>query len=391
MAKKLSVFHFHNGSGGGVLSVIRNLLYYRQHHEIENHVIYTINKDKNADFQAPGLQGAATEQIFYYSAKWNFYHTVKQLAKLLPDEKSVIVAHDWLELGMVSHLGLKNPVVFFVHGDYDYYYQLAVKHCHSIDTFICVSASISKRLKQMLPAEYANIQYVRFPVPESAGFAFRSNDILQIIFVGRCEKAKGYYLLPDIERKLQFMGVKVKWHIAGEGSDRPTNQNVWPDDSEVSFYGKLPQQAISQLLLKMDLLVLPSLAEGMPVSVIEAMKAGVVALVNNLPGGVQELVVDGKTGYRIEDNLPERFATVITNLNDDKELLRSISKEASSVANHLFDPLSNTNEIEITLIDAMGKIKPKNPFNVYGSRLDQKWIPNIIVTFARKFLSTSIN
>jgi glycosyltransferase involved in cell wall biosynthesis len=380
---KLRVYHFHNGFGGGVLSVIRNLVYYRQHAEIENHVIYTINKDNTVVFQPPDLQVAINEHLFFYSGKWNFYYTVQQLAKLLPDENAIIVAHDWLELGMVSHLGLKNPVVFFVHGDYDYYYQLALKHCFSIDTYICVSASISKRIKNMMHTEIANIHYARFPVPDSADFAFRYNDILHIIFVGRCEENKGYFLLPEIERKLQGIGIKVKWLIVGEGSDLITIQNVWPDDSNVSFYGKVPQHVISQLLLKMDLLVLPSFAEGMPVSVIEAMKAGVAILVNNLPGGVQELIVDGKTGYQIEGNSPDLFATVITNLNNDRELLKLISKEASSLANHLFDPLSNTNEIETIIIDTKGKVKLKKPLKIYGSRLDQKWIPNIVVSLLR--------
>ena len=60
---KLKVFHFHNGSGGGVLSVIRNLLAYAQHDEIENHVIYTIKKEEISSFKIPGLKGAAGEHL----------------------------------------------------------------------------------------------------------------------------------------------------------------------------------------------------------------------------------------------------------------------------------------------------------------------------------------
>ena len=52
---KVSIYHFHNGGGGGVLSAIRNLLLYRQHTEIENHVIYTINKDFTSFYHLPCL------------------------------------------------------------------------------------------------------------------------------------------------------------------------------------------------------------------------------------------------------------------------------------------------------------------------------------------------
>ncbi|MEO6328706.1 MAG: hypothetical protein ABIO55_07235, partial [Ginsengibacter sp.] len=109
--QKVSIYHFYNGSGGGVFSVIKNLLQYSRDRKIENHIIYTINKKLIPHFSVPQLSGATSEQIFYYSADWNFYYTCKQLSKLLPDNKAVLIAHDWLELGMVSNLGLQNPVV----------------------------------------------------------------------------------------------------------------------------------------------------------------------------------------------------------------------------------------------------------------------------------------
>jgi hypothetical protein len=81
----MKVFHFYNGNGGGVLSVIRNLISYKQNTEIENHIIHVINKDLKPDYKIIELSGATTEKIFFYSSKWNFYFTSKQLAKYIPD------------------------------------------------------------------------------------------------------------------------------------------------------------------------------------------------------------------------------------------------------------------------------------------------------------------
>jgi hypothetical protein len=67
------------------------------------------------------------------------------LAKLLPDDNAIVVTHDWLELGMVSNLGLQNPVVQFVHGAYDYYYELAQSHASSIDRFIAVAKKYRRK------------------------------------------------------------------------------------------------------------------------------------------------------------------------------------------------------------------------------------------------------
>ena len=150
MSKK-KVYHFHNGGGGGVLSVIRNLLKFANNPAIENHVIYTINKEEKAVYSINNLEGAFSEQVFYYSPKWNFYYTCRQLAKLLPDNKALVIAHDWLELGMMSNLGLQNPLILFLHGDYDYYYQLAQQHEPAIDQFICVAQNIETNLISLLP------------------------------------------------------------------------------------------------------------------------------------------------------------------------------------------------------------------------------------------------
>ena len=113
--KNIKIFHFHNGTGGGVLSVIRNLIAFQQNADIESHVIFTINTDEIKNFKMPLLKGVESSQVFYYNSQWNFYHTTRQLAKLLIDRDCILIAHDWLELGMVSNLGLNNPVVHVLH------------------------------------------------------------------------------------------------------------------------------------------------------------------------------------------------------------------------------------------------------------------------------------
>lgn len=380
MAKKLSVFHFHNGSGGGVLTVIRNLLLYRQHAEIENHVIYTINKDKIADFQAPGLQGAATEQIFYYSAKWNFYHTVKQLAKLLPDEKSVIVAHDWLELGMASHLGLKNPVVFVLHGDYNYYYELALKHASNINLFVCIASSISKKIKEIIPDRTEVIYYQRFPVREPENKLLYS-DISKVLFVGRFEKEKGFLLLPLIEQNLQILDIKLKWTIVGSGPEM--KQVVWPESSDIEIISNASNEDVLKLLPHQDIILLPSFAEGMPVVIIEAMKAGVIPIVNDIPGGIQELVENGETGFKIKNNNPEEFAKTIMRIRNNLNLAKQLSLNCITHTVDLFNPEMNTKAFENLYLKACNNQKKKR-IKVYGSRLDKPWIPNIVVKFLRR-------
>jgi glycosyltransferase involved in cell wall biosynthesis len=354
---------------------------YKQHDIIENHVIYTINKEKQKHYTSPGLKGAATEQVFYYSPNWNFYYTCKQLAKLLPDGQCLVVAHDWLELGMVSNLGLQNPVVQFLHGDYDYYYYLAQRNQAWVDSFICVSASIADELKKRIPERINDVHYLRFPVPELKGT--RENQAtLELVFAGRCEEAKGYHLLPLIDAALQQKNILAHWHIAGPGSDQLQVQQQWKQ-SQVHFYGNLSQNDLTALLLKSTAFVLPTLAEGMPLSVIEAMKAGAIPVVNDLNGGLRELVTNDINGYRIPNNDPLIFAERLAAIAADAEKRKQLSAAAVSFANTHFDPFQNTKLFEDCFIKASKQAKKKTALKTTGSRLDQPYLPNLLVKTIR--------
>lgn len=378
----MQVYHFNNGGGGGVLSVIKNLIQFSQNPAIENHIIYTINKEETASFVADDITGAASQQVFYYSPKWNFYYTCKQLAKLLPNKKVLIVAHDWLELGMMSNLGLQNPVVFFLHGDYDYYYGLAQKHAPAIDQFICVAKNIETQLLTLLSNRKDNIIYLRFPIPR-----INNNQVLQqhcnTIFVGRLTTDKGYQLLPMIAEKLCRQNINVMWHIAGT-TLTDTDTVVWDKKINVHFYGNLSNERLLELLKDMQIFILPSLAEGMPVALVEAMKAGVIPLVNNIEGGIQELVINNETGYKINGNQPEGYAEKIIELVTNHSLTETLKHNCIKKANLLFDPVENTVMIEEQFIKVFSSAKKKKKSKkIYGSRLDQPWIPNAITQSAR--------
>jgi glycosyltransferase involved in cell wall biosynthesis len=380
--QKIDIVHFHNGSGGGVLSVIRNLLRYSSNEFLFNHVIFTINKKLHPNYQLPELQGAASVQLFYFSPDWNFYYTCRKLASLLPSNDAVIVAHDWLELGMVSNLGLQNPVVQVLHGDYDYYYQLAKKHAQWIDTFIGVSDCIVQKLKVEIPSRVDDIAYQRFPVPGVNSELDKPTDFTAI-FVGRCTRQKGYHLLPEIASRLAEAKIKIRWNIVSE-IDKVTKEFYpWPANIDVIFHGELSNDSLLALLGRIHLFILPSIAEGMPVAMIEAMKAGVVPIVNNLSGGIDELIIDGKRGYKIVGNSVESYVACISSLLEKRSKIEEMAHLCHKTATEMFDPIKNTVAYEKLFLHVEARYV-KHPKKIYGSRLDSPWIPNFFTYKIRK-------
>lgn len=384
---KKRVFHFLGSGGGGVLSVVANLLKFSKNPSIENHVIYTVNKDIVPLFETWQLEGANSEQIFYYSAKWNFYYTCRQLSKLLPDQYAVIIAHDWLELGMISNLGLQNPVIQVLHGDFEYYYNLSLQHKEGIDAFVGISPTITQKLQKIIPEYTKEICYLNFPVPAVLA-KVKENKKLHLIYYVRdlTEDRKQFKMILDIARLLSDNADNYHFTIAGGGITNHEFYALWPVPmmDSVDFIGLKTNEELLAVLEDQDIFLLPSLAEGFPVSLVEAMKAGLVPLVTNWIGATDELLTPGLTGYYFSAGAYLEYVECIKMLQKNRRLLQTISGNAKQRANMLFDPISNTKKIEdLFLAAATKKNRLKKSIRVYGSRLDAVWIPNLITYFAR--------
>ncbi len=85
----------------------------------------------------------------------------------------------------------------------------------------------------------------------------------------------------------------------------------------VAFLGA--RSDVADLLSAMDIFCLPSLSEGMPNSVLEAMAAGLPVVATEV-GGTPEVVVDGETGCLVPPRDPSALAAALVRLAGDPQL-----------------------------------------------------------------------
>jgi glycosyltransferase involved in cell wall biosynthesis len=78
---------------------------------------------------------------------------------------------------------------------------------------------------------------------------------------------------------------------------------------------------VAQILGSADVFVLSSIYECLPISVLEAMAAGLPVVATDV-GGVPELVVDGETGFIVGSRDPEALANALAKLLADRDLRR---------------------------------------------------------------------
>ena len=163
----------------------------------------------------------------------------------------------------------------------------------------------------------------RAPVP-LAGFVPRQ--ALVIGAVGRLQTVKDQLnLVRAFVLLLQArpeMTASLRLLIIGDGPLRREAQSLLEKAGAASL-AWLPgaRDDIPELMRAMDVFVLPSLAEGISNTILEAMATGLPVIATDV-GGNGELVVDGETGFLVPAARPQDLADAIARYVNDAELRR---------------------------------------------------------------------
>jgi len=112
-------------------------------------------------------------------------------------------------------------------------------------------------------------------------------------------------------------GAHVRWFLVGEGPERPV---VEAEIARLSLNERVrllgERRDIPALLSAADAFVLTSISEGIPVTVLEAMAAGLPVVATRV-GGLPEVVRDGETGHLVPAGDPLAVAQALASLMID--------------------------------------------------------------------------
>lgn len=154
--------------------------------------------------------------------------------------------------------------------------------------------------------------------------------------VARLDRLKNHKLLLDAMQDIANEIPTVKLLIIGDG---PTRKNLEEQadrgglQNNILFLGM--RGDVSNLLLLIDLFVLCSLSEGMPLALIEAMAAGKPIVATNV-GGVSEIVRNGINGILVEPTNPAFLAKAILQILKNKDILRTMGENGREVFKQKF-------------------------------------------------------
>jgi glycosyltransferase involved in cell wall biosynthesis len=156
----------------------------------------------------------------------------------------------------------------------------------------------------------------------------------RLVSVGRLKEPKDFV---GLVRALARVDVPFCAAIVGDGPDRPLVEAAIAEaglSGSIELLGE--RDDVASQLAQSDVFVLSSRSEGMPISVLEAMAAG-LPVVASAVGGVPELVVDGETGVLVPPDDADALADALRRVLDDDALRHRLGDGARRRAAKRFD------------------------------------------------------
>ncbi len=381
-AKNESVVYVMNDKVGGVMSMNANLIQYRNDDHFTHAVVLLHNK------LAPGTRfaqniGADSQVTFEFSSYENIYSVARRLRQIIPAGPGVLVSNNLLELATLSIYDLKRTVIQIVHDEFNL--RLAQQFEAVVDVFVAHSRFYFERLKLTFPARHDHIFYLPYGIPLSPNVRQPQTGPLRLVFLGRMVESKGIFDLPTIDRMLAARGTSVEWTVMGSGPKLQELQAQWQHPAHVTFCSPTTNAEVLEICTQQDIFVLPTRFEGLPVSLLETMSAGLVPVISDLPSGIPE-VVTPRTGYRPAIGDCNGFAAAIAALDQDRPRLEAMSHACRRLVEENFDIRKRVLGYQALFaryreFQRPRRFKPTKPTN---SRLDHPWIPNNFVRFVRQ-------
>ncbi len=115
------------------------------------------------------------------------------------------------------------------------------------------------------------------------------------------------------------------------------------------------RQDVPQVLACADIFVLPSLWEGLPIGLLEAMAMGKTIIASNVDG-TSEIIEHGVNGWLVQtDSLIDNTASAIVALSKDPELRKQFQQQAKETVTERFNATGMTRQIEQLYIEVLEK------------------------------------
>jgi glycosyltransferase involved in cell wall biosynthesis len=277
------------------------------------------------------------EKVFKYI---NFFFSVYK--NLLFKKYDIIYVHysthSVLPLVLIYKF-IKKPIIINAHGD-----DLLPQSRLSEILFKLTKNCVHNCKMIVVPSKYfaniANEKYnhnnifvsasggVNLDIFKKYNFQKEKTDYLNIGYVSRIDKGKGWDIYLKALYELKKLDIKFKAVIVGHGDEITLMQemiNKFKLNDDVKYLGKLPQIELPKIFNDLDVFIFPSVREGESLGLVglESMACG-TPVIGSAIGGIAEYVENSMNGYLFEPDNVEALVEKILKFNSlrDEEKIK---------------------------------------------------------------------
>lgn len=319
-------------------------------------VLYSYNKFVYNDFNHVRSGGGIhSYSKLYYFAKGLVLFSIKLL---LGSSIKVVHIHtasnsDFKRNSFYARIArlFKKKVILHVHGGgfKDYYSKNKSFVKYQLDKADAIVA-LSEYWKQFFAEDLKckNVFVVHNIIPTPNCQPQKGKSIFNLLYLGHIYEKKGIFDLVDVIKKNreEYKG-KLMLHIGGGLYEVDRLLNILKEDKlddVIKFEGWVTGERKSELLNIADAYILPSYAEGVPISILEAMSYHLPIIATNV-GGIPSVVGD-KNGILIEPGDKEQLKEAIDHFIN-YESQRHKMGEASYLMSLEYQPQNVIKELKL--------------------------------------------
>lgn len=313
----------------------------------ENGGLYRIKRIIKSYLKWRKLLAENPDAIIHYSYPLSTFSIIRDfpfLSYCITNERKLVIH-------IHGGLFLTNPKIPF-------YLKFILKKVFSWNVpFIVLGDSEIKILKNRFGAKIVHYLPNCAELKDANEYAHETELIcdkpLTIGYLGRIEKNKGMTELLCAFQTLQKEGIPFKLTFAGKEQNHDEYLSHFAQElgSKFHYAGLVSGKTKCDFLRCLDVFILPSYFEGLPMSLLECMSYGAVPIVTPV-GSIPEVVKNGENGLFIKIKDSDSIVKIIKELNNNRPLAKKLGENARNTIFKNFSPqvyIKKLNEIYASL------------------------------------------
>ena len=266
---------------GGVQSILK------RHHSREQDSHFLFSFEAN-NFKEPNISGLGVDG-------WDSIRCIrKKLAKhsdLFPD--SVAVCHNMWGLQFLAELIPAKRRIGILHSDWTNLRPFLQSQKGLLDGVLCVSNTLMELVTECLPelSKDNRIRLIPYPIDGVPIMPNRMSLVKRPVIIGWIgrmqEEQKRVDRLPSLLKAFDDAQIDYRFELLGDGPMQEWLEKQLPADRTV-FHGRKSGDDYYSTLSKWDFITSVSDYEGLPISMLEALSAGVLPLYPTIGSGGDE-------------------------------------------------------------------------------------------------------